>query len=77
MKTVFWMVYGEGQGAPTYKHDSAQSAGEEAARLAERCPGGAFYVLKAIYAVQTNKPELSGWKLRKRAAMAEDDGIPF
>jgi hypothetical protein len=77
MKTEFWMVYGEGCGAPTYKHDTADSARQEAARLAERNPGTAFYVLKARYAVQANKPQPTGWKLTKRRTDPDDDGIPF
>jgi hypothetical protein len=76
MRTVFWMVYGEGQGAPTYKHDTAKSAADEAARLAERHPNVAFYVLKARYAIVADKPEPRGWKLAKAPA-SEDDGIPF
>lgn len=76
MKTEFWMVYGEGQGAPTYKHDSHASALDEATRLAVKHPGIAFYTLNARKAVLSIKPEPAGWRLKKRQPDA-DDGIPF
>lgn len=44
----FWMVYGEGQRAPTFKHDSPQEARREAERLARTNPGIKFFVLAAV-----------------------------
>ena len=35
MEKQFFMVYAEGQGAPTYKHENEQAASKEAERLAE------------------------------------------
>jgi len=43
----FWMVYGEGAGRPTYRHETKQSAKDEAKRLASCHPGRRFYVLQA------------------------------
>lgn len=36
MEKQFFMVYAEGQGAPTYKHENEQAASKEAERLAEK-----------------------------------------
>lgn len=78
MKARFWMVYGEGQGAPTYKHDSKQSAEEEAQRLALRHPGIAFYALKATSIAFAASPSVSVAKLARRQPAADgDDLIPF
>jgi hypothetical protein len=77
MKTRFWMVYGEGQGAPTYKHDSKQSAEEEAQRLALCHPGIAFYALKATSIAFAASPAVSVAKLGRRQPVSGDDGIPF
>ncbi len=80
MRSEFWMVYGEGQGAPTYKHDSLKAASEEAERLAGRHPGIAFYVLKAKSGVVAQPPAPKVWKLRKLAGDASlhpDDDLPF
>ena len=51
----FWMVYGLGQGGPTYQHDTEASALREAERLAEVCPGTTFVVLEATQAVRTRR----------------------
>lgn len=76
MKTEFWMVYGEGQRAPTYKHDTQASALAEAVRLSAQCPGITFYTLKARKAVLCVKPAAKGWRLKKPRP-DPDDGIPF
>ena len=44
---AFWMVYGEGQRGPTFKHMSSDEARREAERLAGACPGVKFFVLEA------------------------------
>lgn len=44
----FWMVYGEGQRPPAFKHATFESARLEAERLARLLPGVRFYVLSAI-----------------------------
>ncbi len=41
------MVYAEGQGAPTYKHENEQAASKEAERLAEKL-GVNTTVLQAV-----------------------------
>lgn len=48
----FWMVYGNGQRAPTYAHATEESAREEAARLANLYPGVAFHVLETVASVE-------------------------
>jgi len=48
---TFWMVYGEGQRAPTYKHASQTAARQEAERLAREHKGTRFYVLEQIASV--------------------------
>lgn len=45
----FWMVLGTG--TPTYRHHSADSARNEAERLARQFPGETFVVLESIASV--------------------------
>lgn len=48
-RTKFWMVLGNG--VPTHRHQSRQSAETEAARLARANPGVAFTVLESLSTV--------------------------
>lgn len=50
MEKQFFMVYAEGQGAPTYKHENEQAAKKEAERLAEKL-GVNTTVLQAVKTV--------------------------
>ena len=50
MEKQFFMVYAEGQGAPTYKHENEQTANKEAERLAEKL-GVNTTVLQAVKTV--------------------------
>ena len=50
MGKQFFMVYAEGQGAPTYKHENEQAASKEAERLAEKL-GVNTTVLQAVKTV--------------------------
>ena len=50
-KEQFWMVYGVGNGRPTFQHTTRDSAETEAKRLARENPGIAFVVLESISAV--------------------------
>lgn len=50
MKEVFFMVYAEGQGAPTFKHEDESKATTEAERLAEKL-GVETTVLQAVKSV--------------------------
>jgi hypothetical protein len=43
---MFWMVLGSCE--PSFRHDSLQSARNEAARLAKRHPGQEFTVLESV-----------------------------
>lgn len=52
----FWMVWCEGGGVPTMKHDNETKAKEEAERLASVAPGKNFFVLEAKLRVTTLKP---------------------
>jgi hypothetical protein len=45
---TFWMVFGEGAGAPTYKHNTEVGARTEANRLATLNSGRRFFVLEAV-----------------------------
>lgn len=67
----FWMVYGMGQGGPTYRHHSLESAKTEATRLARANPGVQFFILETIGTVE--KVDVVFTDLRVPA----DDGIPF
>ena len=44
----FWMVWRQGSGAPTFRHDSEDAATREAERLATINRGEQFFVLEAI-----------------------------
>lgn len=44
----FYMVYGEGQRAPAYKHSSIDAAKREAERLARQHYGISFFVMMPI-----------------------------
>lgn len=50
MEKQFFMVYAEGQGAPTYKYENEQAASKEAERLAEKL-GVNTTVLQAVKTV--------------------------
>lgn len=50
MERQFFMVYADGQGAPTYKHENEQAASREAERLAEKL-GVNTTVLQAVKTV--------------------------
>ena len=51
MRRKFWMVWGSGQQAPTYQHESLASAILEAERLARTLMPNTFIVLEAVAAV--------------------------
>ncbi len=44
----FWLVWNESGHAPTFKHDSEESARREAERLARNNPGQQFHVLQVV-----------------------------
>lgn len=69
-REVFWMVWRENGGAPTYRHFSKEGAVNEAGRLALQCPGEVFFVLKSTAAVAADIP------LIKRVKLVRDP-IPF
>jgi hypothetical protein len=70
----FWMVWNEFGNAPTYKHDTRESADQEAARLAALHPDNAFVVLKAVGGRFCEPPKPLPIKIIRRE---DDDGIPF
>ena len=72
-KSQFWMVYGHGQRAPTYIHESVRSAQAEAQRLARAHPGICFVILEAVEAVA--KQEFVTFRYRGRRDL--DAEIPF
>lgn len=74
----FWMVYGIGQGEPTFKHDTEADAVNEAKRLARFHQDIPFVVLESKTAII--KREFVTVTLRDRAdepSAQDDDGIPF
>lgn len=52
----FYMVYGEGQSAPTYKHLTEAQALTEAKRLSDRTPGTKFFVMRPVRVAVKAKP---------------------
>lgn len=71
----FWMVYGLGSGRPTYRHETEDSAVEEAKRLARQCPGVDFFVLESTHRVK--KYDVDVTKIGSIRGSVLDDGIPF
>ncbi len=67
----FWMVYGVGNGQPTYQHECREDAAAEAKRLARLNPETTFVVLEAVESF--TKREF--YTVNFRASL--DDGIPF
>lgn len=65
----FFMVYGEGQGAPTIRHADEETARKEAERLARNNRGVRFHVLHAFASVISTD-------IVWRDAVKRDD-IPF
>lgn len=77
----FWMVYGIGAGAPTYQHETEQSAVNEAKRLARSAPGRTFVVLEAVGAITKREFDIVMLRRRDQTASAGahriGDDIPF
>jgi hypothetical protein len=71
MGDKFWMVYGEGQNPPRFKHDTYDAAQTEAERLARAYPGIAFYVLMPV--AVSKRVDVETRELVK----LDDIGIPF
>lgn len=46
-KRAFWVVWNPNGRTPIHRHDSENSAVNEAERLAKHCPGEKFFVLQA------------------------------
>lgn len=73
-KEPFWMVYGLGQGAPTFKHDTPDAAKTEAERLARISPGTTFYVLQTVGRARKHDVDFQPIKSSHRGF---DDDLPF
>lgn len=71
-RKVFWLVWCEGGGSPSYKHDTKGDAQREAERLARENPSYAFAVCECVGVVR--KSDIT-WDVMTD----EDDieGIPF
>jgi hypothetical protein len=48
-KRTFWLVWCPENGAPTHKHETKESAGKEAERLARKYRGSTFVVLQSLH----------------------------
>lgn len=64
----FWMVYGLGQGAPNFIHDTFENAERESRRLAAKHPGIRFYVLASVACAEKMDVSFRG---------INQDDIPF
>lgn len=56
MAQVFYIVWNEQCGNPTYKHDSQESAEQEATRLAKQNQGQKFHVLSSLCTFEVPEP---------------------
>ena len=72
MNEVFYMVYMEGEGAPTYKHTTKESAIKEAERLSLLF-GKKTYVLKAGLSIEPAPKTITKELLTPQA----EDDLPF
>ncbi|NTG01854.1 DUF2188 domain-containing protein [Rhizobium rhizogenes] len=72
----FWMVFGRGQGRPTYLHNSEQSALDEAKRLARLAPEVEFFVLETTHRVVKRDVDVTNLGLVRGSVFNADD-IPF
>jgi hypothetical protein len=74
----FWMVYGIGRGEPRYHHYTAESAANEAARLAGVYPEITFVVLEVVDAYRSEKPVINKLDIvLPTEGRDADDDIPF
>lgn len=74
MSDPFWMIYGMGQGSPTARHHSFETAKAEAERLARVCPGTEFYVLQTVGVAK--KTDVDFRHISKDGPSSTDD-LPF
>ncbi|MDN6885456.1 hypothetical protein QMO14_17820 [Variovorax sp. CAN2819] len=73
----FWLVWSpHGHRPPSRQHLSAESAGDEAERLAAANPGNYFYVLHAVEVRRTANAPVESLVLAKREP-SDDDELPF
>lgn len=63
----FWLVWCEGGGSPTFKHENLRAAETEARRLAATAPGKRFVVMEAKF----------GFLCPDRCEITEFDDTPF
>lgn len=71
----FWMVWNPQGRAPTFKHQSAESASREAERLARLMPGTEFHVLMSVADVRL-EPQPLAWTQHLRPE-TDDEDLPF
>jgi len=72
---AFWLVWCEGGGAPTAKHQHFESAKREAQRLARMNPGHRFTVMAAT--VGFTKRDLDETRFRLCDLPDLGDEVPF
>lgn len=82
----FWMVYGEDQRAPSFRHLTKERAKAEAKRLALSHPEIKFFVLAAVDCYRADAPEVKRMKIdppmsavtpTRVATTRHPDDIPF
>lgn len=72
MEERFYMVYMEGEGAPTYKHDTKESAVKEAERLSLLF-GKKTYVLRAGISIEPAPKTIT----KELSTPIQEDDLPF
>ena len=71
----FWMVLGEGQ--PTHRHETKESARLEAERLARQRQAWQFHVLEAVAAVRMTNLVWEQHEPQDEPVCENHDDIPF
>lgn len=71
----FWMIYMDAGHPPTFKHDTKQSALDEAKRLALNFPSRNIYILEALVLVKNNQITIE--KLKTGSFVKDCSDIPF
>ncbi len=57
--SAFWFVWNEGGRAPAHKHQSQESAMQEAERLARKHQGQTFVVLESVCAMRVDSLQVT------------------
>lgn len=73
-ETHFYVIWRDGGGPPTVKHQSVKSAKQQAERLARGHPGEKFHVLELVDTCEKTDVQ---WATGRLAGEVDDQAFPF